>query len=141
MRADSIAIDIEAPPAAVFAVLRDVEAWPEWTASMTSIKRMDEGPFGIGSRAMVRQPGLRPAVWQITAFVDGRRFTWVTGGPGVQVEADHVIDPSGAGSRVTLTFRFSGFLAPLLRLTHGGLVRRYLSLEANGLKSRCERTG
>jgi uncharacterized membrane protein len=138
MSVNTVAIDIEAPPAEVFAVLRDVEAWPEWTSSVTSIKRLGDGPFGLGSRALVLQPRLRPAVWQVTAFVEGSRFTWVTVNPGIQTEADHVIDPAGAGSRVTLFLRFSGLLAPLFSRIYRRLSQRYISLEAHGLKTRCE---
>jgi uncharacterized membrane protein len=138
MSVESFSIDIEAPPAKVFAVLCDVEAWPEWNASVTSLKRMDEGPFGLGSRATVVQPKLRPAVWQVTAFAEGSRFTWVTAGPGILTEGDHVINPAGEGSRVTLTLRFSGLLAPLVSRIYRKLSRRYLALEAHGLKARCE---
>jgi hypothetical protein len=138
MSLERISIDIAAAPADVFAVLCDVESWPEWTASVTSVKRMEGGPFGPGSRALVRQPRLRPAVWQVTAFVDGRRFTWATVNPGVRTDGDHVIEPVGTGSRVTLSLRFSGFLAPLVGRIYRGLSRRYLSLEAQGLKARCE---
>jgi uncharacterized membrane protein len=137
MSVEPISIDIEAPPAEVFAVLRDVESWPEWNASVTSVKRMDEGAFGLGSRALVRQPGLKPAVWQVAAFADGRRFTWATVNPGVRTEGDHVIEPAGAGSRVTLSLRFSGLLAPLVSRIHRGLSGRFLLLEARGLKARC----
>jgi uncharacterized membrane protein len=138
MSIEPISIDIEAPPANVFAVLCDVESWPEWNASVTSVKRMDEGAFRLGSRALVRQPALKPAVWKVTALAHGRRFTWVTVNPGVRTEGDHVIEPAGAGSRVTLSLRFSGLLAPLVSRIYRGLSRRFLSLEAQGLKARCE---
>jgi hypothetical protein len=138
MSVEPISIDIEAPPAKIFAVLCDVESWPEWNASVTSITRMDKGAFGLGSRALVQQPGLKPAVWQVIAFADGRRFTWVTVNPGIRTEGDHVIDPAGAGSRVTLSLRFSGLLAPLVRRIYRGLSGRLLLLEAEGLKARCE---
>jgi uncharacterized membrane protein len=135
---ERVSIEIEAPPADVFAVLRDIESWPEWNAAMTSLKRMDEGPLGAGSRALVQQPGLPPTVWQVTSFVEGSRFTWVTTSPGVRTEGDHVVDPAGAGSRLTLSLRFCGLLGPLARLIYGNLTRRYMSLEAQGLKARCE---
>jgi hypothetical protein len=138
MSVSSISIDIEAAPAKVFAVLCDVEAWREWNALVTSIRRMGEGPFGVGSRAVVRQPGLRPAVWEVTAFVEGVRFAWVTTGPGLRVTGDHVIAPAGAG-RVTLSLAFSGLVAALLSGILSTVSRRYLAAEAEGLKMQCER--
>src|SRR6202521_532865 len=71
----NVAVDIGAPPEKVFGVLCDVERWPEWTPTMTSVQRLDNGPFGVGSSAQVRQPRLRPAVWQGTNLEDGRNFT------------------------------------------------------------------
>jgi hypothetical protein len=138
MSVTSMSIDIEASPARVFAVLSHVDAWPEWNASVTGIERIGEGPFGAGSRAVVRQPGLRPAVWQVTASIEDARFTWVTASPGLRVTGDHVIASAGAGSRVTLSLRFAGLLAPVLGRMLGRLSRRYLAAEAEGLKMRCE---
>ncbi|SRR5260370_22870905 len=95
----SIVVDIIASPDRVLAVLCDIERWPEWTSTMTSVRRMDDGPFAVGSRARVRQPKLMPAVWQVTELDERRSFTWVTRSPGVQIRAGHLVEVDGAGSR------------------------------------------
>ena len=135
----SKSIDINAAPDAVLAVMSDVERWPEWTASVTSIKRLDAGPFVIGSRASIRQPKLPPALWTVSAIEPRRSFTWISKGPGILVTAHHSIDPRASGSRVTLSIRYEGLLAKLVAWMTKDINERYLAMEANGLKARCER--
>jgi len=53
-------VDIAAPPGGVWAVIADVERWPEWTPTVTRLQRLDRGqrstlaaaaPPGAGSGA------------------------------------------------------------------------------------------
>jgi len=131
-------VDIDAPPEKVFAVLCDVERWPEWTPTMTSVRRLDSGPFAIGSSAQVRQPQLRTAVWRVTELQDRRNFTWTTHTPGLRMTAGHLIEPQGAGSRVELTLELSGLIAPVVSRLFGGRIERYIATESQGLKKRSE---
>jgi len=132
-------IDIEADPDRVWAILADVERWPEWTESMTTIERLDDGPLAVGSRAQVKQPRLRPAEMEVTSLEPGRSFEWQNSAPGVTTVGDHRIEPRpGGGSTVTLVLRQTGFAAPVIRLLFGGLIRRYVEMEAQGLKRRAE---
>lgn len=133
----STVVPIKASPDRVLAVLRDVERWPEWTATMTSAQRMDTGPFAVGSKARVHQPKLRPAIWQVTEL-DDRGFTWVTRNPGVLLTAGHLVEAAGTGSKVTLSLRFSGSLAPLAAQLYRNLIQQYLATEAEGLRKRSE---
>jgi uncharacterized membrane protein len=134
----STTIEIQAPPERVWAVMQDVERWPEWSPTMMSVRRLDTGPFALGSRAHVRQPKLRPGVWEVTELNEGRNFTWATSGPGFRVAGGHEIEPTPAGSRVVLWLRFSGLLGPLLARLYRDLNERYLALESRALKARSE---
>jgi len=131
-------IDISAPAEVVWSVIADVERWPEWTPSVTSIRRMSQAPLAVGQRALVRQPRLPPAVWTVTTIDPGRSFTWKSGAPSMRVLAHHGVEPAGTGSRATLSLTFAGLLGGLLAKMTAGINRRYLALEANGLKRRSE---
>ena len=131
-------IDIDAPADRVFAIMADVERWPEWTASITSVQRLEPGPLRPGARARIRQPKLPPALWTVTELADGRRFTWQSVAPGLRVVAHHVAEPVATGTRATLTVEFHGLLGGLWRALSGGITQRYIELEAAGLKARAE---
>ena len=134
----TVSIDIDASPATVWSVMQDVERWPEWTPTMTSVRRLDEGLLAVGSRARIRQPRLPAAVWTVTALEEGRGFTWVGTGPLMQTTADHRIEPLATGCRVTLAVAFSGPLGPLLGWLTRSITERYVTREARGLKERAE---
>jgi uncharacterized membrane protein len=133
-----IGVDIDAPPDVVWSVMSDGERWPEWTASVTSVKRLDKGPLRIGSRALIRQPRFPPAVWTVTALEPGRRFVWKSGMPGMWVYGDHSVETIPAGTRATLRLTYDGALARLMGRLTRGITNRYLAMEASGLKRRSE---
>jgi uncharacterized membrane protein len=135
----SVAVNIDAPPDQVFAVLCDVERWPEWTPTMTSVQRLDQGPFAVGSVAQVRQPKLRPAVWKVTEL-EAQNFTWVARTPGLRMKAGHRVERQGAGSRVLLSFEMSGLMARVASRLFGGLIEQYVTTESQKLKQRSEST-
>lgn len=132
-------VEIAAPPDRVWAVIREVERWHEWTASITSVELLD-GPLAVGHRTLVRQPKLPPAVWRVTEFVEGRGFAWVSKGPGFAVTGRHEVAPKGAGSVATLSLEHAGIFGPLLARLTRGITARYVAMEAEGLKRRTEST-
>lgn len=132
-------IEIAAAPADVWSVMVAVERWPEWTASITAVERLDAGPLAVGSRVRVRQPRLPVAVWTVTVLEPGRFFEWRNTSPGLLSVGGHRVEPTDDGhARVTLSIEWSGWLAPLIRLLYLRLSRGYVDLEAEGLKRRCE---
>jgi hypothetical protein len=132
-------VDIAAPSAVVWAVMVDVVCWREWTASITSIELLDAGAFGVGSRARVRQPRLPTALWRVTEFEPGRSFTWESRTVGARTVGSHrVVANASGGSTATLAVHAGGFLVPLVRPFVEGVSERYVAMEAQGLKRRCE---
>ncbi len=133
----STTITIDAPPERVRAVMVDVERWHEWTASIRGVQRLDAGPFAVGSRARVTQPGLPPALWEVTAL-DGDGFTWVSRAPGVTVTGDHRVAVVDGRCQATLSIRYDGPVGGVLAWLTRGVNERYIGMEAAGLKQRCE---
>ena len=138
MRTFRITTDISAPAERVWAVMSDTERWHEWTPSVTSIKRLDHGPFAVGSRLVIRQPKFPPALWKVTAIEPGRGFTSASIGPGLRVIARHSVEPTTSGSKATLSLELQGLLGGVFGRMTKGITERYLAFEATGLKARSE---
>jgi hypothetical protein len=110
-------IDIDAPAEAVWAVLTDLAAYPEWNPF---IVRAD-GEIAVGATlALVMQPvgarrtTVRPTVLEVEP---GRRLRWRgTLGLAAVFDADHSIalDERADGVRLTQTETFRGVLVPFL---------------------------
>ena len=107
----STSIDVEAPVEQVWEALREVELWPEWAPTVTSVRRLDDGPL----------------------------FTWVATGPGVHTTARHLLEELGTGStRVTLAVEQAGPVGVVMGRFYRRLTDRYLTAEAEGIKARSE---
>lgn len=130
---------IDAPTQPVVDVLFDVAHWPEWTPTIESVERLDDGPLRVGSRAKVRQPRLPRAEWEVTEVVDGRSFTWEATGPGLRTIGRHEVVPDGDGSRVTLSIEQTGPMGAIAALVWRRLSQRYIELEAESLDKRVTR--
>lgn len=134
----TVAVQVDADPIRVWELFVDVERWPELTASMSSVRRIDSGDLRVGSTAMVKQPGLPPALWRVTELEPGRVFTWESRSTGVSSIGRHVVEAAGTGARVTLTFRQTGPLAGLAGWLFRGRIHRSVRQEADGFRRRAE---
>ncbi|MBS2554232.1 SRPBCC family protein [Catenulispora sp. NL8] len=133
------AVDIDATPATVWRILTDVESWPKWSASMTSVERLQQGELAVGSTARVTQPKLKVAVYTVTECEPGKSFVWEMQGTGVKVRATHFVEDKGDGhARMVLGIEQSGALSGLIAMFYGKLTRQYVTMEAEGLKRAAE---
>ena len=135
--AERASIAIDAPIEVVWSVFTDVERWPTWASSFTSVELID-GPMRLGAKARIRQPRLPTVVWEVTKWEPGRSWTWVATGPGARTEASHVLTASGRGTVAEQSIVSSGPLGRLVAFLYRSLTRRYLAIEAEGLKQRSE---
>ena len=132
------AVEVDADPSRVWQVLVDVESWPEWTPSMTTVEMVTPRPFGPGSRVAIKQPRLAPAEMTVDRYAEGRSFAWSSRMAGLRTIADHVLEPAPNGTQVTLVVTQSGPLAGFVRIAYGRMIRRYVHMEATGIKKRAE---
>jgi uncharacterized protein YndB with AHSA1/START domain len=127
---------LDAPPERAWQVMFDVVRWPEWTPTIDSVERLDDGPLAVGSRVRIRQPKLPQAVWEVTEVVAGRSFTWRATGPGMATIGRHEVVPDGTGSSVTLSIEQTGPMGAVAALAWRRLTQRYIELEAESLDTR-----
>ncbi len=134
---DSVVIDAPAP--LVWEVFSDVERWPEWTASVTRLTGLDGSALAVGKRFAIKQPGMAKLVWEVTEIDPGSSWTWVQRAPGSVVTArHHVTARPGGGTLVRQELDQAGALGALVGRLMIKKTRRFLQLEAQGLKARSE---
>lgn len=131
-------IHIAAPIEEVWAVTVDVEKWPQWTPTVTSVRLMSSEAIRIGTVACIKQPLQEEAEWTVTELVPGHRFAWETKRTGLHIVGTHHLSVDHDGTRNVLTVDASGVLAvvfwPMLHFA----MNKALADENRGLKSRCE---
>jgi uncharacterized membrane protein len=146
MAAISETIEIARPADDVFAYATDFSRFPEWQEGALSVRRRDDGPLRIGSRAEVTRrvgPREQPRTEEITDLNPPR--TWSVRGVGGSAIATMrgTIDELDGGnrSRLTLALDFEGhglgtLLVPLLIRPQA---RKQLPRNAQRLKELLER--
>ena len=129
-------VEIGASAQRVWEVFTDVERWPSWTPSVTSVEPLDASSISVGNRFRIKQPKLPTLVWEVTAVDASRSWTWVVRSIGATTSATHEISSKGPSACVvTQVIDQRGALGTLVGGLTRRLTRRYLSLEGNGLKT------
>jgi uncharacterized membrane protein len=136
---EETSITIDAPIEVVWDVFSDVERWSSWTTSVTSVHLLDAGPLRIGSRARIRQPRLPKVVWTVTELEPGRSWTWTATSPGASTVASHRLSEVDGRTLAEQTIVQSGPIGALVGRLYRSLTKRYLALEAEGLRRQSEK--
>ncbi len=135
----SSSVAIEAPADLVWEVFTDVEHWPDWTASVTELRGLDGPQLAVGTRFEIRQPRMPRLVWTVTDLEPGSSWTWVQRSPGSVTSARHEVAPVTAGGTVVRQeLAQRGVVGAVVGLLIRPTTRRYLAMEAQGLKARSE---
>ncbi len=132
-------VEIDAPASVVWDVFSDVERWPEWTPSVTRLVAVDGPGLAVGKRFEIKQPRMPRLVWEVTEVLPGSSWTWVQRSPGGSAVARHdVVAAADNYTVVRQQIDQRGLVGALVGRLMRGMTKRYLELEAQGLKARSE---
>jgi uncharacterized protein YndB with AHSA1/START domain len=132
-------VEIDAPTSVVWEVFTDVERWPEWTASVTNLVALDGPGLAVGKRFQIKQPKLPTLVWEVTDVAPGVSWTWAQHSSGGSTFAHHALTPLDDGrTLVRQVLDQRGPVGAIVGRLMLRTTRRYLEMEAQGLKLRSE---
>jgi uncharacterized membrane protein len=132
-------VEISAPAASVWDVYADVARWPEWTASVERVTPLDGPGLEVGRRFEIKQPRFPKLVWEVTAVEPGVSWTWRQRSLGGTTLAAHDVVAEGGGRTVVRQrLEQRGPVGVIVGFLTRRLTKRYLALEARGLKARSE---
>lgn len=133
------AIEIDAPAGVVWDVFSDVQRWPEWTASVTGLVALDRPELAVGRRFELKQPRMPKLVWAVTELSPGSGWSWEQRSPGGLTVARHDVTAMADGrTQVRQQIVQRGPIGVAVGVLMRRMTRRYLDLEAAGLKARSE---
>jgi hypothetical protein len=102
-----------------------------------------DGPgIDVGKRFKIKQPRLASLVWKVTEVDPGVSWTWRQKSLGGTTLASHEVVPQGPDrTLVRQRIEQRGPIGMMVGVLMRRLTRRYLDLEAQGLKSCSEQRG
>jgi hypothetical protein len=139
MKTVSAAIDIDAPPAQVWAILTDLDRYREWNPLF--VEASGDVATGQRVRLRTRQPSgrLMTIKPRITVARPETELRWSIGLPGlVGGEHSFTLTPAGPGTRVVQSEIFKGLLISLTGQTTVGHAERSFQALNEALKQRAE---
>jgi carbon monoxide dehydrogenase subunit G len=114
----SSSIEIDAPVNVVWALIDELEEWPQWMPSIRKIERVSEGPLTVGSQISVTAKIRRLSVnllMTITEFLPERSVVMQGKALGTNLTRFYFFEPVNGKTKVTLGGDVSGLLAWLAR--------------------------
>ena len=132
-------IDIDARQQRVWDVLSDLEAWPRRIETVELVELLTPPPLATGSRVRLKQPKLPEDTWDITVWDVPTYFEYRQKSRGMTTVVGHRVEAlEGERSRLTLNLDMRGFLIPVVALFSKGMINRYMTSEAQGMKQASE---
>lgn len=142
-----VTVDIDAPPAEVFAAAMDPERTPDWVTIVVRVEGHDAGPLQQGYE-MSQRLCLRgvpfTVKWKLAAFEDGTYARWEGKGPArSKAITENRLQEHDGGTRFTYTNEFVTPFGPLGAVAGkalmGGLPEREARQSMENLKAMVEK--
>jgi uncharacterized membrane protein len=140
----TVETQIARPVHDVFAYATDPDRLPSWQTNTVSVTRVDDGPYGLGSRLreVHRAPGGKEleSIVEVVEYTPDRVFALEVK-EGTPIHAHLTFDPSDGGTRVR--FRAHGKLSGPARIIEplvGRMLRKQFREQVATLKQVLERT-
>jgi hypothetical protein len=108
-------ITIKATPGAIWEAVSDPETWPRWTEAVHRVKKLSEGPLGVGTRFRITIMCIVP-VWlrmTVTEFLPGERVAMEGKALLGRTTRYYELRPLIGGTRAVAGGEARGPLAPL----------------------------
>lgn len=107
--AGRVAVDVAAPPEAVWRVLTDPARIPEWSHECCEVEPLDPGPVGLGFRFRGRNRAGRnkwSRICTVFRFAANTDFAYLTsGGPGDATAWHFRLESTATGTRLTQAYQ------------------------------------
>lgn len=132
-----VSIDIQAPPAAVWARLTNAKEFPSWNSTVSSI----DGDIAAGQKLAIKVPVAPGRTFspRVVALEPEKRMVWADGmAPMFRGERTFTLTPSASGTTFSMAEVFAGVMLPMIK---GSLpdFRPVFDTYAADLKRACEK--
>jgi hypothetical protein len=131
-------IEIQAPPATIFALYANVADWPIWDPEVKAASI--EGPFVSGAKGVVHPNGGPKSTIHFTSVVPDRSYHAECKLPLCKMRFEQLLTPTATGTKVRHTVVFEGLLAPLFGRLIGNGMKKTLPEAMRSLKNHAEKS-
>ena len=109
------AVTIKATSEAIWAAVADPETWPKWTDAVHKVKKLSEGPLGVGSKVRITIIFIIPVrlYMTVTEFVPGQRVAMEGKALFAKMTRYYMLKPQDGRTKAIAGGEANGPLAPL----------------------------
>ena len=132
-------VDVAASPADVYALLADIDGWPNWTPGLARVKRNGTGAWQAGQKfkMYVKSGSLPPVVVPCETYeVSPQRIVWGGGLAGSVIRHSFEIAPLGANASRVRQLEFATNLLAVLTFVVEPLIYQHDLHMQNALRDK-----